>query len=207
MARQGSAWASDGTARGVADGADDPGWCCVPQRPLVRINMFSSDLVTTLANEHVALAQLFARHQEALVSRAWARAARLLEHYRRRLQYHIQLEERYLLPYCLKDQLPGKWPFDTFMTEHRRLEELLRKTSVRLAMARQHGVTTDMLIALLDAEKTYKHLVRDHYQREEVAMFAVLRESLPDNARAGLVQLLLQQQHTADVAMVGSVRY
>ncbi|MGH8397794.1 MAG: hemerythrin domain-containing protein [Gammaproteobacteria bacterium] len=168
--------------------------------------MLSFDLVTALSDEHMALAQLFARHQEALVSRAWARAAHLLEHYRRRLQYHIQLEERYLLPYCLQGSLPGKWPTETYTAEHRRLEELLLKASTRLAVARRRGVTTDTLIELLDAEKTYKRLVKDHYQREEVAMFAVLRESLPDEARTGLVQLLMQRQHTAYVAAVASLR-
>lgn len=169
--------------------------------------MISFDLVASLADEHVALAQLFARHQEALVSRAWARAARLLEHYRRRLQYHIQLEERYLLPYCLKDQLTGKCPTETYMAEHRCLQELLLKASTRLTVARRRGIMTDMLIELLDEERSYKRLVKDHYQREEVTMFAVLRESLlPDEARTGLAQLLMQRQHTADVSAVASLR-
>ncbi|MGH8377351.1 MAG: hemerythrin domain-containing protein, partial [Gammaproteobacteria bacterium] len=71
--------------------------------------MSSIDPITALSNEHEELTHLFARHQEALVTRAWARAARLLDHYGKRLRYHIGLEERYLLPYCAGEKAPGQW--------------------------------------------------------------------------------------------------
>lgn len=153
--------------------------------------MLSFDPVTTLADEHVALAQLFARHQEALVTRAWARAARLLDHYRKRLQYHIQLEEHYLLPYCVEERAPGRWQAHVYIAEHRRLEELLSKAGKRLAVARRRGVTAAALIALLDEEKTLKHVVEHHYQREEISLFTVLRQSLPEEVRIGLTHILM----------------
>ncbi|MGH2507615.1 MAG: hypothetical protein ACRDHZ_09480, partial [Ktedonobacteraceae bacterium] len=65
--------------------------------------------VTMLTDDHMALSQLFARHQEALVMRSWARAARLLDYYRKRLQHRILLEERHLLPYCIEEKLTGQW--------------------------------------------------------------------------------------------------
>ncbi|MGA9852269.1 MAG: hemerythrin domain-containing protein [Gammaproteobacteria bacterium] len=157
--------------------------------------MLAFDPITTLADEHVALAQLFARHQEALVTRAWARAARLLDHYQKRLQYQIQLEERFLLPYCVEEKAPGQWQARVYMAEHRRLEELLHKAGVRLAAARRRGVTSAGLIALLDEEKTLKHVVEYHYQREEIALFSILRQSLPEEVRTGLVHVLMQHNN------------
>ncbi|MGH8377933.1 MAG: hemerythrin domain-containing protein [Gammaproteobacteria bacterium] len=154
--------------------------------------MSSIDPITALSNEHKDLTHLFARHQEALVTRAWARAARLLDHYGKRLRYHIGLEERYLLPYCAGEKAPGQWQAHVYIAEHRRLEELLKKTSNRLAIARRRGVSPAALIALLDEEKTLKHVAEHHHQREDMALFTSLRESLPEEARAALMHELAQ---------------
>lgn len=169
--------------------------------------MLSFDPIETLASEHVALEQLFARHQEALVTRAWARAARLLEHYRKRLQYQIQLEERYLLPYSIQEQASGSEQTSIYMAEHRRLEALLEKAGTRLALARRRGVTAGVLIALLDEEKTIKHVIGYHYQREETVLFTVLRQSLPEEIRSGLVRMLMHQQPSAHSTAADSMRH
>ncbi|MGH8396743.1 MAG: hemerythrin domain-containing protein [Gammaproteobacteria bacterium] len=149
--------------------------------------MLSIDPITALSNEHKELTHLFARHQEALVTRAWARAARLLSQYQKRLLYHIGLEERYLLPYCAEEKAGGHWRAHVYIAEHRRLEELLRKTSTRLAVARRRGVSSMALIALMDEEKTLKHVAQHHHQREDMALFESLRESLPEEARTALM--------------------
>lgn len=154
--------------------------------------MLNIDPITVLSNEHVELTHLFTRHQEALVTRSWARAARLLDYYQKRLQYHIGLEERYLLPYCAEEKADGHWQAHVYIAEHRRLEELLRKTSTRLAVARRRGVSSAALIALMDEEKTLKHVAQHHHQREDMALFEGLRESLPEEARAALIHSLAQ---------------
>lgn len=141
--------------------------------------MLSPDPLTLLSQEHAALMRMFALHQAALVTRAWARAAHLLEHYQRRLHRHIELEERFLLPYCADGKTPGRWPARVYALEHRRLEELLDKAATRLAIARRRGVQPAALVALLDQEHTLKHVLEHHQQREDQALFAELRESLP----------------------------
>jgi hypothetical protein len=170
------------------------------------MEMLNFDPITTLADEHVALVQLFARHQEALVTRAWARAARLLAHYRKRLQYQIQLEERYLLPYCVEDQAPGQWQAHVYMAEHRRLEELLHKVGIQLATARRRGVTPAVLIALLDEEKTLKRAVEYHYQREEITLFTVLRQPLLEEVHSGLVHVLMYH-NTVQISGISNARH
>ncbi|MGH8402528.1 MAG: hemerythrin domain-containing protein [Gammaproteobacteria bacterium] len=147
------------------------------------------DLVTVLSDEHMALSQMFARHQEALVMRSWARAARLLDHYRKRLQHRILLEERYLLPYCVDEKLPGQW--QVYISEHRRLENTLNNAHIRLTAARRRGITAVALIALLDEEKTLKHILEHHLQREEAAFSTILRQSLPMDVSTSVVHALM----------------
>lgn len=101
------------------------------------------DAVDLLSGHHLALGDLFARHQEALLDRRWADAARLLEEY-----------EQGLL---------------------RRIEQLLRKAADRLTCARGSEITPSILISLLDEERTLKHLVQHHHEREEKALFLELR--------------------------------
>lgn len=168
--------------------------------------MLSFDSVTTLAREHVALEQLFIRHQEALVMRVWARAARLLEHYRKRLEYQIQLEERYLLPYWVEEKAPGQSQASIYIVEHRRLEDLMQKASTRLAIARRRGITASVLITLLDEEKVLKQVIGHHYQREETVLFTVLRQLLPEEVRSEFVRTLMHQQHFANTDAADDLR-
>lgn len=144
--------------------------------------MLRFDPIDTFQQEHVALRKMFALHQEALVMRAWARAAHLLAHYQKRLRRHIQLEERYLLPYCPEEKTPDQWLARVYIVEHRRAEELLEKAVARLALARRRGVKPAALIALLDHEKTLKHLIEHHDDREDLALFKLMREAMPDAA-------------------------
>ena len=154
--------------------------------------MLSFDPFAALADEHAALTQLFARHQAALVTRAWARAARLLDSHRKRLAQHIELEERYLLPYCLREKLPNQWPTRVYSAEHQRIQELASKLSARFAKLRRRGVTSAALIALLDEEKTLKHILEHHHAREEMALFANLPQVLSETQRGELAHALRQ---------------
>lgn len=146
----------------------------------------SLDPFSILSDEHALLVRLFARHQEALVNRSWARAARLLENYGKHLQCHIAIEERILLPQCDRLQAPPRWEAKVYRAEHRRIESLLAKNCARLVHARRRGMTATALIALLDEEKTLKHLLEHHHEREEMALFVELRHILPGEVRAQL---------------------
>ncbi|MGH8370592.1 MAG: hemerythrin domain-containing protein [Gammaproteobacteria bacterium] len=144
--------------------------------------------VAVLMEDHVTLATLFARHQEALVARSWARAARLLDHYRKRLEHRILLEEQYLLPYGADKNMPREW--QSYIAEHRRLEDLLNSTCARLATARRRGVTPSALIALLDDEKTLKHALEQHLLREEEEFSPTSQHALPKEVSSELIRAL-----------------
>lgn len=145
-----------------------------------------TDPLDLLRQQHGALADLFASHQEALLDRRWTEAARLLERYDRRLRGHIRLEEQHLLPHC--EQAQGmRWPANVYRAEHRRIEQLLEKAAARLAIAQRHGITAAVLISLLDEERTLKHLLEHHHEREEKGLFGELRATLSGAAGSALV--------------------
>lgn len=145
-----------------------------------------TDLLDLLLAQHGALADLFASHQEALLDRRWTEAARLLKDYDRGLRRHIELEEEHLLPHC-EHSHGMRWPANVYRAEHRRIEQLLHKAAERLAIARCRGITPAVLILLLDEERSLKHLLEHHHEREEKGLFGELRATLSGVACSALV--------------------
>lgn len=129
-----------------------------------------------LLEQHVAFGDLFARHQEALLDRRLEEAVRLLEEYAERLREHIALEERDLLPKCASLG-SVRWPPAVYRAEHRRIDQLLVKTTGRLRRLGRHGVEAAVLISILDEERTLKRLVEHHHEREEMALFKEVRDA------------------------------
>ncbi|HEX6549896.1 MAG TPA: hemerythrin domain-containing protein [Gammaproteobacteria bacterium] len=132
-----------------------------------------------MATQHVALARLYASHQEALVTRYWKQAASLLEEYSARLTRHIEIEESLLLPRCEAISVSIRWQSKVYRAEHQRIGQLLERNIHHLAQARQRGMTPAGLIGLLDEEKTLKHVLEHHHEREEKDLFTELRGRLP----------------------------
>jgi hemerythrin-like domain-containing protein len=134
-----------------------------------------------LLEQHVAFADLFARHQEALLDRRIEDATRLLEEYGGRLREHIALEERCLLPRCAGlDSV--RWPPQVYRAEHRRIEQLLARTGERLRREGHLGITAAALIGILDEERTLKRLIEHHHEREETALFSEVRRAASNAA-------------------------
>lgn len=136
--------------------------------------------------EHDALARLYGRHQEALVTRYWQQAASLLEEYSTRLSRHIEIEQRLLLPHCDAVSASIRWQARVYRAEHERIAQLLARNIQHLAQTRQRGMTPAGLIALLDEERMLKHVLEHHHEREEQGLFAELRLQLPADIRKEL---------------------
>ena len=147
----------------------------------------SADPIGLLLEQHDHLEDLFARHQDALVDRRWEDAARLLDEYSQHLRCHIELEERYLLPQCAHLRIP-RWPGDVYRAEHRRIELLLYKARASLAHAYRDGITSRVLIVLLDHEGTFKRLIEHHHEREEKGLFRELRCGPCVEARSAIIR-------------------
>ncbi len=152
-----------------------------------------ADPFAALTEEHAELTQLFAYHQEALLDRDWVAAARLLGGYRERLYRHMQIEERFVLdPALVRATAHRHWTSELYRAEHRRVRLYLEKVDEWLTRARHDGAPAGMLIGLLDRERTLKHLLEHHHHREEVALFADLRRSLPARLHAALGRALAE---------------
>jgi len=152
------------------------------------------DPFDVLLEQHDALADLFACHQEALLDRRWTEAARLLEEYDGQLRRHMRLEEEHLLPRC--EHAQARWPARVYRAEHRRIEQLMERTAEQLTNARRLGITPAALISLLDEERTLKHLLEHHHEREEKGLFGELRGELSGASRCALAaELMASARH------------
>lgn len=107
----------------------------------------------------------------------------------------MRLEEEHLLPHCGRAQAV-RYPANVYRAEHRRIEQLMEKAAERLTNAQRRGITPAVLISLLDEERTLKHLLEHHHEREEKARFGELRAELSGVARSALVaELTASEPH------------
>ncbi len=148
------------------------------------------DPFDTLCGQHAQLTQLFAYHQEALLDRDWTVAAQLLGGYRERLYRHMEIEERFVLDASPVPAEGGRWSTEVYRAEHRRIRLYLEKLDEWLTRARHDGAPAGMLIGLLDRERTLKHLLEHHHHREEMSLFAEMRQRLPARLHAALGRAL-----------------
>jgi hemerythrin-like domain-containing protein len=153
------------------------------------------DPLDLLLEQHDTLVDLFASHQEALLDRRWTEAAGLLEEYDRRLRRHMRVEEEHLLSRCEHAQAV-RWPAKVYRAEHRRIEQLMERAAEHLTNAQRREITPAVLLSLLDEERTLKHLVEHHHEREEKGLFGELRRELSGVARSALAaELIASERH------------
>ena len=103
------------------------------------------------------------------------RALEVLINLESRLLSHMELEERYLLPFCepVIDG-PGRWGPRVYAQEHKRIKQMLASVRMRLAArcVEADGVLAPGdVIDLLDEEKVLKHLISHHQAREATALY------------------------------------
>ncbi|CAM2064679.1 Hemerythrin domain-containing protein [Sulfidibacter corallicola] len=130
-----------------------------------------------LAEIHVQMAELFLRHQEALLDRDWPGASSALARFREGLLLHMEHEEGLLLPLMARAGKVERWPARVYLGEHEKLRRLLARATTQLEALPQATGRRDenrALLALLDFETTFKHLCEHHEQREEMALFPLL---------------------------------
>lgn len=157
--------------------------------------MYRFDPIAELRNEHNVLTSHFALHQAALVERAWGRAMRLFDQYKRQLERHMELEDRYLIPHYDAVKTHDQWPVRVYIAEHQRIRSLMEALEVNFSELSPRVIEPSNLIAILDAEKTLKSVLDHHHQREEQAMFEGLRHAIPDSARVDLIEAMLRPEN------------
>lgn len=148
---------------------------------------------------HERLAELFALHQELLLERRLADAQRKLAAYRALMGLHMRHEERSLVPVYEKLGPNPSFPVRLYTGQHRRMRELLDGAAERLALIDAHGQNAGRaVLALLDYETTYKHLVEHHEGAEHRGLFAALGFELDAREQAELVEPCLAEWRHAE---------
>lgn len=159
--------------------------------------MYNFDPIAVFQNEHHVLTSTFVLHQTALVEHAWIRAARLFDQYKRQLQHHIDLEDRYLIPNYDAVKARDQWPVRVYSLEHRRIGRLIEQLGEVFLELTPDGLKPPELITILDAEKTLKNALDHHHRREESAMYEALHYTIPETVRGALVEAMLQPEDKA----------
>lgn len=135
-----------------------------------------------LMSYHEGLFDLFERHQEALLLFDLPLAIRLLEEFQRDMARHIAAEEAVILPVYgnRAGPVPGG-TLEIFLAEHRKMKQVIESL---LDEARQLQPVPRPMIAFLDREFTFKHLMSHHDKREENLLYRWMdRITTPDERR------------------------
>lgn len=131
---------------------------------------------SALLDCHADLAELFARHQEALLDRDMDAALRQITCFQRALLRHIDDEENVLMP-VYKARIHATMANSMALVEgdHLKLKQLtaecIHKTEV---LGQNDPPIKRRILALLDEEKTLKHVLEHHDQRERNILFPSL---------------------------------
>ena len=147
----------------------------------------AGDLQTAMMGVHDALAQRFFAHQQALLDRDFARAARELAAYRETLFAHAHDEEQFVLPRYL--ELGGDAtdaPVKLFLGEHKNLRAFVDEF-VRRVAALQAAPDDRALLELFDREATFKNLMLHHDLREKNMLYPFLAKHLSAAEQAAVL--------------------
>jgi hypothetical protein len=139
-----------------------------------------SQLRNSLEESHKDLYQWFLLHQECLLLHNDDDARLAFLAFTEYLQAHLEFENEYLLNVQVMTGIPLRWPLDVYQKEHAKLDKILAK----LAGYLQHyyGLAGRekrlALLAVLDEEQTFRHVMEHHELREEQDLFSHLPDSL-----------------------------
>jgi hemerythrin-like domain-containing protein len=128
-----------------------------------------------LPDEHREAEELFLRHQEALLARDFAGAEALLETVSRAVARHIDVEEREILP-LYRERVPPQpgGDADLIVAEHRKIEAYLKRFREQMAAWRAQPPSPREVLALLDLQSQFKHLMDHHDRRERSFLYPAL---------------------------------
>lgn len=144
-----------------------------------------------LLDLHKKLEEMFLLHQEALLSLDVDRAVEILWEYEAKLLAHMKNEEELLLPIYQQraGKIPGG-PVELFLGEHKKMRLFLQefhKAIVQMA-AEEPARLRRSVLALLDRQFMYKHLVEHHDLREKNILYPWLDRITSDEERARLLK-------------------
>lgn len=148
----------------------------------------ADELTRCLMGLHERLAQVFFRHQQALLDRDFVRAARELAAYRDCLLDHMHDEETLVLPrYRDAGGDATDAPVRLFLGEHEKMRGFVAEFGQRTA-ALEAGPDDRALLELFDREATYKNLVLHHDLRERNMLYPFVAAKVPAATQAEILR-------------------
>lgn len=149
--------------------------------------MGDDDLTRVMMGHHDQLAAIFFRHQQALLDRDFARAARELAAYRAALWAHMHDEETVVLPrYAALGGDATDAPLRLFLGEHKNLRSFVDDFGGRVA-ALASRPDDRALLELLDRQATCKNLMLHHDLRERNMLYPFLAARLSAGERSAIL--------------------
>lgn len=139
---------------------------------------------------HGVLEDLFLLHQEALLLLDVNAARELLAIYRELLAIHMHHEETRVL---LLLPPVKKWPKVLYTGQHEKMRAHLDAIEQRLTALSTAAPDRRAVLALLDAEATYKHLEEHHDGAEREGLFPITDEVTPALERERVVGGILAE--------------
>lgn len=144
-----------------------------------------------LVELHQELDEIFLRHQEALLSFDISRAIEIFSLYEEKLLSHMRDEEEVFLPIyeARTEKIPGG-PVELFLGEHKKMRGFVSEFHEALSRMRaEEGARLRRsIIALMDRQCMYKHLVEHHDHREKNILYPWLDRITSEDERASLLR-------------------
>lgn len=154
-------------------------------------------LTDVITKCHQELDEFFLLHQEALILAKFESAVELLGCFGELHQFHMDFENEKLIPMLTKLEDSGRWPVLLYSSEHDKIQELLRKTELRLLSLRDNPLSSKAMrrgiIDLLDEQKTLKGVCEHHQEREEIGLLPELDKLSDTEWRTSIIKPFLEE--------------
>ncbi len=166
--------------------------------------MIGESSFSALLELHEGLAEIFFRHQAALMRCDIDRAIEELKTHEAELFAHIQDEEELLLPIyqARTGKIPGG-PLELFTGEHKKMKMFIAEfyeTLSRLRAADPSDLTRS-IISLFDRQFMYKHLSEHHDLREKNVLYPWLDRITLAAERRSLLKKCFSKYRREQAAM------
>jgi hemerythrin-like domain-containing protein len=157
--------------------------------------------ISDLLVVHDETDELFLRHQELLLERQLPAATSALSAYRELIELHMRQEEELLLPIYARSNPSPRWPSVLFSGQHQRMRELLSSVAERVAALDGAALRSRDIIAVIEQERTYKHLVEHHDGAEREGFFPALERALREDEHAAITTRCLREWRSLCAAL------
>lgn len=147
---------------------------------------------------HAELDEVFALHQEALVTLDFELAGDLLAAYVRLLKTHMRHEEQLILPIFERAGPVARWPVNLYTGQHEKLLRLLEEAgNAVIGLRKLEQGRRRAAIALITNEASYKHLLEHHDGAERQGLYPIVDQTAAPDEQARVLEQIRAEWRAA----------